>query len=114
MINKYFLFILFLFVANVRAQPLPPAPAAPALSPTSINRASNDSDDSGSMDRGILEGIIEDYKYDAGGKRDPFLSYTAPRPLGQEEGEDIVSPLQRFDLEQLKLVGIIWNVKSPK
>ncbi len=59
-----------------------------------------------------LSGIIEDYTYDPRGKRDPFLPFERPPSSSVLLGP--LWPLQRFDLDQLKLVGIIWDVKSPK
>lgn len=58
----------------------------------------------------LLVGIIEDYNYTAAGKRDPFTPFerTSNTPVGP------IWPLQKYDLEQLKLVGIIWEVKIPK
>ena len=67
--------------------------------------------------RTILQGIFEDYKYDPAGKRDPFMKYAAPETQQANCGpfEDCdIGALTRFDLEQLKLVGIIWDVKTPK
>src|ERR1700756_363997 len=60
------------------------------------------------------EGTGEDsYRYDPAGKRDPFLSpfYHQPEQTAPEEAK---TPLQRFDLGQLKLVGIILEEKEPK
>jgi type IV pilus assembly protein PilP len=53
------------------------------------------------------------YFYDPAGKRDPFMSpfYTPPEDIVPEEAK---TPLQRFDLGQLKLVGIIWEADEPK
>ncbi|MCC6277465.1 MAG: pilus assembly protein PilP [Oligoflexia bacterium] len=95
--------------ANAPAQPAPATPieqpAAPATIP-SQNAAAQPAPVS------ALEGIIEDYSYSAEGKRDPFM------PVQNTSGtEPIIGPtfpLQRFDLDQLKLAGIIWDVKSPK
>jgi type IV pilus assembly protein PilP len=59
----------------------------------------------------LLSGIIEDYTYNPAGKRDPFT------PIEKSNGSAMAGPiwpLQRYDLEQLKLVGIIWEVKIPK
>jgi type IV pilus assembly protein PilP len=55
----------------------------------------------------------ESYHYDPGGKRDPFLSpfYHQPEQAMLEEAK---TPLQRFDLGQLKLVGIVLEEKEPK
>ena len=61
--------------------------------------------------RDLLAGIIEDYAYVPAGKRDPFL------PLETSGASGVMQPtypLQSFDLDQLKLVGIIWDVRSPK
>lgn len=68
----------------------------------------------GNSNRNLLEGVIEEYNYEVSGRRDPFLPYTSPKTLTLEEEEEIVSPLQRFELDQLKLVGIIWDTKRPK
>jgi type IV pilus assembly protein PilP len=53
------------------------------------------------------------YRYDPTGKRDPFLSpfYVPPEEPAPEEAK---TPLQRFDLGQLKLVGVIWEADEPK
>lgn len=64
--------------------------------------------------RNLLEGIIEEFNYEVSGRRDPFLPYTSPKAISVEDEEEIVSPLQRFDLDQLTLVGIIWDTKKPK
>lgn len=52
-------------------------------------------------------------RYSATGKRDPF------RPLGLRTRANVriregASPLERKDLGQFKLVGIIWDMKEPK
>lgn len=52
------------------------------------------------------------YRYDPAGKRDPFLSpfYMAPTPIVPQSEipeEAQMPPLQRFDLKQLTLVGVI-------
>ena len=53
------------------------------------------------------------YYYDPAGKRDPFKS---PFHIAPEKGIDEESkmPLQRFDLGQLKLVGVIYELGEPK
>jgi type IV pilus assembly protein PilP len=55
----------------------------------------------------------DSYRYDPAGKRDPFLSPFYHQPE-QTEPEEAKTPLQRFDLGQLKLVGIILEEKEPK
>lgn len=55
----------------------------------------------------------ESYRYNPVGKRDPFLS---PFTVSPEQAipEGTKTPLQRFDLGQLKLVGVIWETSQPK
>jgi type IV pilus assembly protein PilP len=45
------------------------------------------------------------------GKRDPFRPFTIDRTTRRPR--DNVSPLERYELGQLKLVGVIWDTKQP-
>lgn len=65
---------------------------------------------------------VEDaYVYDPKGRRDPFVP---PDGFGQikviatpgraEEGDLKSMGLESFDIEQLRLVGIMWDVNKPK
>ena len=45
--------------------------------------------------------------------RDPFRPMTL-RTKAQARTRENLSPLERFDLSQLKLVGIIWDIKEPR
>jgi type IV pilus assembly protein PilP len=85
------------------AVPVPAVPveAAPATTSESAATAINP-----------LEGLIEDYTYSPEGKRDPFMPVQTTSSAETMIGPTF--PLQRFDLDQLKLVGIIWDVKAPK
>jgi type IV pilus assembly protein PilP len=52
-------------------------------------------------------------RYSSAGKRDPFQ----PLPLkvqAKRRPRENLSPLERYDLGQLKLVGIVWDVKAPR
>lgn len=52
--------------------------------------------------------VERDYVYDPTGKRDPFQPFIAAQTPIKPAGEEIpVTPLQKFDLSQLKLVAII-------
>jgi type IV pilus assembly protein PilP len=46
------------------------------------------------------------------GKRDPFRPFTLNNRPTQLRRENL-SPLQRYEVGQLKLVGVIWDVKEP-
>src|SRR5438046_9149363 len=52
------------------------------------------------------------YRYNPAGKRDPFLSpfSAAPEQMTPEEAK---TPLQRFELGQLKLVGVMREANEP-
>jgi type IV pilus assembly protein PilP len=53
-----------------------------------------------------------EYVYDPAGKRDPFQSLLEIRkPVVPDEPQ---TPLQTFDLDQLKLVGSIIGMKEPR
>jgi type IV pilus assembly protein PilP len=62
------------------------------------------------------ESVVEKaYHYTATGKRDPFVSPFATRIAETEPAvEEAKTPLQRFDLGQLKLVGVIWAADEPR
>jgi type IV pilus assembly protein PilP len=46
------------------------------------------------------------------GKRDPFRPFTLNTRANGRLRENL-SPLERYDLGQLRLVGIVWQVKEP-
>lgn len=52
------------------------------------------------------------YHYDPTDKTDPFRSYI--RRNVTLENEETSSPLERFDLSQLTVMGIIWGVDEPR
>ncbi len=65
----------------------------------------------------LLEGIIEDFNYIPTGKRDPFKPYIEGESLSKVASRPSLEPmlpLERFKLEELRLVGIIWGGKVPK
>lgn len=53
----------------------------------------------------------EGYDYNSIGKRDPFRSFLA---FG-ERAEDLTpdTPLQKYEIDQYVLVGIVWGMDSP-
>jgi type IV pilus assembly protein PilP len=52
------------------------------------------------------------YHYDPTDKVDPFKSYIRREVTLEGEGQS--SPLERFDLSQLTVMGIIWEVDEPR
>lgn len=53
-----------------------------------------------------------EYNYNPIGKRDPFRSFLADELA--PDTRKVVTPLQRFDLDQLRIIGIIWGISSPR
>lgn len=57
----------------------------------------------------------EGYVYNPIGKRDPFRSFLGAGADGGGEPDDSPrTPLQRYELDEYRLVGIIWGVDRPR
>ncbi|MFV8256157.1 pilus assembly protein PilP [Bdellovibrio bacteriovorus] len=56
------------------------------------------------------------YIYDPTGKRDPFKIFKTVRPTGPEAARpnEILEPLQRWEVDRLQVVGILWDVRTPR
>ena len=99
---------------GARAAPLPnsalarPAGSAPPPAPA----ASPDADPA--LAAGPVAGFMDPFDYDPRGRRDPFVQPSVERPLAPGGAHGPMLPLQRFDLGELKLTGVIWDVKRPR
>ena len=99
-------FISFLFLTNVHAQD-PNPQAAPAAVPATAPD---------------VQGFLEPFVYDPRGRRDPFKPYGgiqmegAPTTTPATPVEPLAEgkPLQSFDLDQFRLVAVMWDVNMPK
>ena len=60
-----------------------------------------------------LEGFLEPFIYDMINRRDPFLPYSDFIPVTDGPVRP-TSPAQRFSLDELRLVAVMWDVKEPK
>lgn len=56
----------------------------------------------------------DDYRYEPGGKRDPFFSPLHRVTEAPTIPDEARTPLQRLDLGQFKLVGVILDAREPK
>jgi Tfp pilus assembly protein PilP len=56
----------------------------------------------------------EPARFSAQGKRDPFRPATMTARAVTRAPRENLSPLERFDLGQLKVVGVIWDIKDPR
>ena len=60
----------------------------------------------------VEEDAVEpEYVYNPIGKRDPFRTFIA---TADEEEIRSPTPLQRYELEQYELTGIVWGVDRPR
>lgn len=62
----------------------------------------------------IFAGFMDSFDYDPRGRRDPFAQPIADKPAEPGAMHGPLLPLQKFDVNQLRLVGIIWDVRHPK
>lgn len=101
------------FMGPTRAQEPPPASAAPATTapPDEPQPLTSAQASSGISE---LEGFLEPFIYDIVNRRDPFQAFAEFVPLDDSGPQRPLSPAQRFDLEQLQLIGIMWDIKEPK
>jgi Tfp pilus assembly protein PilP len=52
-------------------------------------------------------------RFSPAGKRDPFRPATLDSKASSQRRQNL-SPLERFELGQLKVVGIVWDIKEPR
>jgi type IV pilus assembly protein PilP len=105
--------------AQEPAQPGNVAPAVnPAVDPEATNPESAPTDPATPAPQGAayseLEGFLEPFIYDVVNRRDPFIAYAEYVPPDANTPSRPLSPAQRYDLDQLHLVGVMWDVKDPK
>ncbi|HEY8517384.1 MAG TPA: pilus assembly protein PilP [Candidatus Binatia bacterium] len=53
------------------------------------------------------------YEYDPTGKRDPFLPLFLLRRPAKQNMQPL-TPLQRYEIGQLRLVGVVYNLAPPR
>jgi len=63
------------------------------------------------LDRAIA--AQENYVYNPIGKRDPFRAFLSLGGKGVED-ETPRTPLQRYEIDEYRLVGIIWGIDRPR
>lgn len=91
------------------ASPVP----APQQKPGTINL--NDPNVHGTTSVGnVFSGLMDAFEYDPRGRRDPFSQPFVGRPLPQGAVHGPLLPLQKFELRELRLTGILWDVREPK
>jgi type IV pilus assembly protein PilP len=100
---------------NPAAQPPPQSPP-PAQAPAEPNaqQAAPNIEAPAAPAAGTALGA-EDYVYDPAARRDPFRPYRVIRGTeGPKRGSNEIEPLQRYDLDQLSVMGVLWDVRQPR
>jgi type IV pilus assembly protein PilP len=91
-------------VADKDAPPDKNVPSAPADKANPADKTANIAQP--------IESFLQTFDYDPSGRRDPFALPERAGPVGGQTGP--ILPLQRYDIDQLRLTGIIWDVLKPK
>lgn len=97
-------------------------PNAPQNSPegelpsATTERPNENGDKSFARDNFVAEvqSYLEPFIYDPKGRRDPFGPFQENEVGVDGEFQGPLLPLQRFDVSELKLIGVIWDVNDPK
>jgi type IV pilus assembly protein PilP len=57
---------------------------------------------------------LDPFVYEQRGRRDPFVRPEDDRPVAPGQLHGPLLPLQRYELAQLTLIGVIWDVRRPR
>jgi len=106
----------FLILAGMMALLLAGCGDETSTSSVATNQSSKSTAKKSATEKPVVEEsdeeIVAEYRYDPTAKRDPFMSPLAI--LGSLEGDDVpITPLQRFDVNQFRLNGVILGLKAP-
>lgn len=94
--------LLLLALSCGDEQAVPAAPAAAPFAPVEVAKAVDDAPEAPKS---------EEYTYNPIGKRDPFRTFIASQESSKIPAP---TPLQRFDIDQYSLVGIVWGTDRPR
>lgn len=101
-------------------------PSGPSLNPSDPNQdpslqqneaSTNNQENAKMVLSGDIDTLMAPYNYDTASRRDPFKEFRLDILANRtEEGVFVgpLRPLQRFDLDKIIPVAIIWDVESPK
>ena len=95
---------VFFLTSLLWAQPAVPPPPEPEPTTPSLGAGLSSE----------IESFLEPYIYDPKGRRDPFKPYAESASLDSGDMAGPLLPLQQYEIDQLRLVGILWNIADPK
>lgn len=90
------------------AAPAPGAPPAAKLNPSDPNVQAP------TPSVNIFSGLMDPFDYDSRGRRDPFAQTVADKAVSGGPMHGPLLPLQRFELNQLRVMAILWDVHRPQ
>jgi type IV pilus assembly protein PilP len=99
------------FIGRSRAQNGEPAQPAATVAPVMQKPAA--STESAAAVAAEVQGFLEPFIYDSKNRRDPFQVYADFRPA-ENVNLAALNPLQRYELDELHLIGVMWDVHNPK
>jgi len=95
------------------AQPGHPPPGAPGSAAGKVD-PSDPNVQAPTSSVNIFSGLMDPFDYDARGRRDPFAQKMADQAVSGGPVHGPLLPLQRFELNQLRVTAILWDVKRPQ
>lgn len=110
--GKRFIGCLFLLLVSA-----PASAQVPGAPPSGVSQGTiEESAVGGAIENevSVLSGFMEPFDYDPQGRKDPFAQPTVEKPLPPGMFHGPVLPLQKFRLEELSLIGVIWDVSKPR
>lgn len=96
------------------SQPSPNRQAQPDIPPPPTNTAPGPDPNIGETVEEDIAAFLQPFIYRADNRRDPFEPYSEVKPSGDGNMSMVRLPLQRFDIDDIRLIGIIWDVENPR
>ncbi|MEZ4872222.1 MAG: pilus assembly protein PilP [Bdellovibrionales bacterium] len=85
--------------------------------PETDSQSEAENSTSESENRDDFDLFLEPYNYEPSGRRDPFLrldQVTKSGPVVSGGQQRPLLPLESFELNSIKLIGIIWDTQNPR
>jgi type IV pilus assembly protein PilP len=99
--------------AFAQAHPPVSAPPRPGQTGSGVSGSSGSELDANSRST-MFSGLMDPFDYDLRGRRDPFARAIPDIPVSPGAIRGPLLPLQKFDIKDLRLTGIIWDVRRPR
>jgi type IV pilus assembly protein PilP len=113
--TRYIVFLscIFLFVVGLCGCSDEPAPAPAPAKPKAVAQAPVQAAPAETT-QGTATEAENEFVYQSEGRRDPFLPLTAIRTPLDKAAEEPLTPLQQYELQQYRLIGVIVGLDNPR